>query len=189
MLDPEAIEPEPRTGRRDLAQVGKVVGVAHVGDHNPGRIDAGCGERFERRQPSARFGVGVNHDRRARLHARRRDGGEDPRHVADEAVCLDRALEERRLDAGVVDPFAQLAYEQRRNRVDVAVGQEVRQGEERVDARRNDDVEVEGLVDPLDSGDVAAESGRRRIDDRLVPAARTSVRRAIASATRTSSSQ
>jgi len=111
--------------------------------------------------------VRVDHHRRPGLDARRRHRREDPRHVADETVGLDRALEETGLHAGVVDALAQLAHEQRRDRVDVAVGQEVRQREEGVDTARDDDVEVDRLVDPLDPRDVAAEPQPGRVDDSL----------------------
>jgi hypothetical protein len=58
-------------------------------------------------------------------------------------VPLDGALDERRFDAGVVDPLGELAHEQLRDRLDGAVGEEVRQLEEGVDAGRDDDVEVD----------------------------------------------
>ena len=52
----------------------------------------------------------------------------------------------------------------------VAVAEEAAQLEERVDAGRDDDVQVDLGVDPLDAPDVAAEPERRRVDDRLDPA-------------------
>ena len=80
---------------------------------------------------------------------------------------LDRALEEGGLDAGVVDPFADLAHEQLGDRVHAAVGEEVRQLEERVHAGGDDEVEVDLGIDPLEARDVAAEAVRGRVDDRL----------------------
>ena len=91
---------------------------------------------------------------------------EDPRDVADDAVLLDGALEERRPDAGVVDSLADLADEQLGDRLGAAVVEEVRQLEERVDAGSDDDVQVDLGVDALDARDAAAEARGGRIDER-----------------------
>ena len=63
------------------------------------------------------------------------------------------------------------------------------EAEERVDAGADDDVEVDLGVDALDPRDVAAETDCRRVDDAWIPPARSRWSFAIASATRTSSSQ
>ena len=87
------------------------------------------------------------------------------RDVADEPVLLDGALEERRLDPGVVDPLADLAHEQLGDRLGAAVVEEVGELEERVDAGRDDDVEVDLGVDRAGcagcSGRAPEPSGRR----------------------------
>ncbi len=80
---------------------------------------------------------------------------------------FDRALDERGLDAGVVDALADLAHEQLGDRVHAAVAEKVRQLEERVHAGGDDQVEVDLRVDPLQAGDVTTEAVRGRIDDRL----------------------
>ena len=94
---------------------------------------------------------------------------EDARHVGDDPVLLDGALEERGLDARVVDAFADLADEELDQRVVAAVGEEARQLEKGVDAARDDDVQVDLGIDPLDARDVAAEPRRGRVDDRADP--------------------
>ena len=100
---------------------------------------------------------------------RKGDRLEDPRHVADEAVMLDGALQKAAFTPGVVDPLADLAHEELRDRLRAAIAQEVRQLEERVDAARDDDVQVDRLVDALDPPDVTSETRSGRIDDRLDP--------------------
>ena len=93
---------------------------------------------------------------------------EDARDVADHPVRLDGALEECGLDARVVDALADLAHEQLDDLVVRAVPQESGQLEEGVDAGRDDDVEIDLGVDPLDARDVAAERTRcARVDERL----------------------
>ena len=93
--------------------------------------------------------------------------GQDLRHVADEPVPLDCALEKRGSDAGVVDSHAELADEQLGECLDAPVGEEIGQLDEGVHAARDDDVEVDRGVDPLEARDEAAEARRGRIDDRL----------------------
>ena len=83
--------------------------------------------------------------------------------------CSTAALQERRPNTGVVDSLAELADEQLGDRLRAPVAQEVRQLEERVDTGRDDDVQVDLLVDPPDAPYVAAEAGGRRIDDRPDP--------------------
>ncbi len=119
------------------------------------------------------------------------DDREDARDVADHPVRLDGALEECRLDAGVVDALADLAHEQLDDRVVRAVREEAGQLEEGVDAGRDDDVEIDLGVDPLDARDVAAERTRCASDRRAsaMPPSRSRCSFWIASATRTSSSQ
>jgi hypothetical protein len=140
-----------------------------VGDHDPSRVDAVTGERVEREPPGSLLGVRVNHHRGAGLHRGDRDRLEDSRHVTGEPVPLDGALQERRLHAGVVDSFEDLAGEQVRDRLDAAIREEVRELQERVHAGRDDDVEVSRLRHPPDPRDVPAEPGSRRIDDRPEP--------------------
>jgi hypothetical protein len=84
-------------------------------------------------------------------------------------VLLDCALQESGLDAGVVDPLADLPDEELGDRLDTAVAEEVRQLEKRVDTGCDDDVEVDLGVDPLDAWDIATEAERRRVDERLDP--------------------
>jgi hypothetical protein len=126
-------------------------------------------EHLECVQASACLGVGVDHDRRAGLDARGGDRGQDPRDVAGHPVALHGALEERGLDAGVIDALADLADEQLRDRFDPAVGEEVRQLEERVDPGRDDDVQIDAAVQLLQARDVPAEARHRRVDDRADP--------------------
>src|SRR6185503_8759641 len=96
-------------------------------------------------------------------------GVEDSRDVADDAVFLDGALDERRPDAGVVDSLLELADEQSGDRLGAAVMEEVRELEECIDTGGDDDVEIDRGVDPLDARDAAAEARSRRIDERPVP--------------------
>ena len=78
----------------------------------------------QRVEAGAVLGVGVDHHRRARLARRDRDGLEELRDVADQPMVLDGALEESGADARVVDLLGQLADEQLRDRVGLAVGEE-----------------------------------------------------------------
>jgi hypothetical protein len=80
---------------------------------------------------------------------------------------LDRALEKRGSDAGVVDSHADLAHEQLGDCVDAPVGEEIGKLDEGVHTARYDDVEVDRSVYPLEARDEAAEAGRGGIDDRL----------------------
>ena len=82
-------------------------------------------------------------------------------------MALDRALEERRPHARVVDPVTDLAHEQLGDRVHAAVGEEVRQLEERVDAGGDDQVEIDLGIDPLQALHVAAEAVGGCVDDGL----------------------
>ena len=169
MLDVEAIAADARAGVGDRADVVEVVAVAHVGDHDPLRIDACLHQRVEREQPRLRRRVRMHHHRHAGLDGRRGDDGEDARHVGDDPVLLDGALEERGLDASVVDAFADLADEELDQRVVAAIGEEARQLEKGVDAARHDDVQVDLGIDPLDARDIAAEPRSGRVDDRADP--------------------
>ena len=117
VLDVEAVAAERRTRVGDRPQVLQVVAVAGVGDHDPAGSTPALGQRVEGRQPRFRRRVGVDHHRSAGLDARCGDRREDSRHVTDEPVLLDRAFQERRLDAGVVDTFAQLAHEELDDRI------------------------------------------------------------------------
>ena len=114
-------------------------------------------------------GVGVHHHRRAGLDGGVGDAPEDARDVADDPVVLDRALQERGPDAGVVDALAQLAHEPAGDHVVGPSGQEVGQLEEGVDAGGDDEVDVHRGVDALDARDVAAQAEHGGIDDRLDP--------------------
>ena len=114
-------------------------------------------------------GVRVHHHRHARLDRCRGGRLEDARHIADQPVRLQAALEKRRLDSGVVDPDLDLTDEDLRDRLGRPVAEEVRQLEERVDARGDDDVEIDLGVDALDPVNVATEPGGGRVDERRDP--------------------
>ena len=77
------------------------------------------------------------------------------------------AFQERRLDARVIDTFAQLPHEELDDRIVRPIGQEARQLEEGVDPGCDHDVEVDLGVDPLDARDVPAEAERRGVDESL----------------------
>ena len=119
--------------------------------------------------PDRALRVRVDHERRAGLHLRRRDGLEDHRHVDHDPVALDRALQEPGPDPGVVDPLAQLADEQRGELVARAVAQDPGQLRERVEPRAHDHVELGHLlVHACHAAHVATEAERRRIHERAV---------------------
>ena len=111
----------------------------------------------------------MHHDRRAGLEARGGDRGHDRGHVADEPVLLDRALEERRTHAGVVDPLADVAHEELGELLGRPVAEELRQLHERVQPGRDDDVEVDLGVDPLEPRDEPAQPDDGRVDERPDP--------------------
>jgi hypothetical protein len=98
-----------------------------------------------------------------------RDGLQDARDVADDAVALDRAFQKRRLDAGVVDALGDLADEQRRDCAGGPIREESGELEKRIDAGGDDDLQPGGLRDLANSRHVAAEAGGGRIDDRADP--------------------
>ena len=167
VLDVETVEAERRPRVGDGAQVREVVAVARVCDHDPRRIDPCCGQRLECGHPGGGRSVRMHHHGRAGFDRGRGYRGQDLRHVADESVPLDRALEKRGSDAGVVDSHADLAHEQLGECLDAPVGEEIGELDEGVHAARHDDVEVDRGVDPLEARDEAAEARRGRIDDRL----------------------
>ena len=109
----------------------------------------------------------MDHDGRPGLDGCRADRCEDPRDVADHPVRLDRALEERRLHAGVIDALADLADEDLGDRVDRPVGEEVRQPDKGVQPARDDDVQIHRVVDSFYSGDEPSEARGGRIDERV----------------------
>ena len=167
VLDVEPVAAEPGAGVGDRAQVVEIVAVARVRDHDPRRVDPRLRQRLERDQPGLRRRVRVHHHGSAGLDGGRRDRGENARHVSDQPVLLDGTFEEGRLDAGVVDPFADLPDEQLGEPVVAAIGEEHRQLEERVDAGRDDDVQVDLGVDPLETRNEPPQAVHGGIDDRL----------------------
>jgi hypothetical protein len=76
------------------------------------------------------------------------------------------ALDERRLGLGALDALLDVVYEQAGHEILVAIEQELRQQVVGVDPGAGDDLQTRRGGQALQSGDVAAEQHRARIDDR-----------------------
>ena len=140
--------------------------------------------------------MGVHRDRRAGLGVRPADGPQHPLDAGRQALVVDRALQERRLDAGVRDPGRRCPAT---NSVVIGSSAVLARAAELevqrhlvvgVQARRDDDVELGSVGDPPDPVNIAAEPQRRwgRRSSGSRGAARA-VSLVIASSTRSSSFQ
>ena len=135
------------------------------------RIDARVRQASSAGSPVFAGAFGVDHDGRAGLDAR---GRHRPRMRGTSPMIPCCSIAHFRNAA--LTPVSSMPSRISRTNSSVdhvvrAVGQEARQLEEVVDARRDDDVEVDLGVDALDAGDEAAKPRDGRVDDRADPAA------------------
>src|SRR5690606_29429310 len=116
--------------------------------------------------------VGVRGDGDARAAMRARGGLQHPFDALGHAVLVGRNLEDPGPDARLADALLDVAYEEivdrlraTRHRARTGELEEVRDLVVRVDACRNDNVEVDFAGDPRYARDVAPEPDDRDVDD------------------------